>query len=237
MVDFYEVAGVSPSATKEEIRKAYRKLVIKVHPDKNRDDPDATSKFQSLQHIFEVLLDEEKRKIYDETGQDPDSDECFGKLSPEDILRFCRQHFGQVTEERIMEMERKYRGSKEEEEDLKQFYIRFQGNLQRILFYIICSDESDIPRFVRFYDDCISKGLLQSTRMYKQSKRKMLKRCKSIKERNLSLVDSEQNNSTEESNTSLTQLVLSNQKKRAVAWDSFCDAILEKSTLSKSKRM
>ncbi|EME29084.1 Chaperone protein dnaJ 6 [Galdieria sulphuraria] len=237
MVDFYEVAGVSRNASKEEIKKAYRKLVIKVHPDKNRDDPDATSKFQSLQHIFEVLLDEEKRKIYDETGQDPDSDECFSNLSPEDILRFCRQHFGQVTEESIIEMERKYRGSKEEEEDLKQFYIRFQGNLQRILFYIICSDDSDIPRFVRFYDECISKGLLESTRLYKQSKRKMLKRCKSIKERNLSSVDNEQGTPRKEDNkNSLTQLILSNQKKRSVAFDNFCDAILEKATQNK-KRM
>lgn len=67
---------------------------------------DATSKFQSLQHVFEVLLDEEKRKIYDATGEDPDASEAlFGKLSPEDILRFCHQHFGQVTEERIVEME------------------------------------------------------------------------------------------------------------------------------------
>jgi len=192
-----------------------------------------------LQHIFEILLDDEKRRIYDETGLDPDSDDaCFGHLSPEDILRFCRRHLGQVTEERIVEFERKYRGSNEEQQDLKQFYVRFQGDLHRILHYIICSDESDIPRFIRFYDDCISKGELTSTKAYQQSKKTSMRRFSSVKkkERVLSHDDKDQPTANNENNNSLTQLVLSNQKKRMAAMDAFCDAILNKATAGANQK-
>eukprot|EP00871_Galdieria_phlegrea_P001549 jgi/Galph1/2395/GphlegSOOS_G1048.1 len=223
MVNFYEVAGVSPTATKEQIKKAYRKLVVKVHPDKNRGDPEATSKFQALQHIFEILLDEEKRKIYDETGEDPDSEESLGKLSPEDILKFCRKHFNKVTKESIIEFEKRYRGSKEEEEDLKKFYKKFEGNLERILYYIICCDESDISRFVCFYDACISHENAE--------------RHAAVKERQLDPLDTfETENCATNDNDSLSQMILSKQKKREAAFDTFCNSILNKAKREKKKQ-
>ena len=66
--DYYSVLGVSKNASKEEIQKAYRSLARKLHPDTNPDDPGAKKKFQTLQEAFEVLGNEEKRKIYDQYG-------------------------------------------------------------------------------------------------------------------------------------------------------------------------
>ena len=64
--DYYKVLGVKRSATQDEIKKAYRKLVLKWHPDRNRDNQDEAVKMTAeLNHAYEVLGDEEKRKAYD----------------------------------------------------------------------------------------------------------------------------------------------------------------------------
>ncbi|SFG42737.1 molecular chaperone DnaJ [Pontibacter chinhatensis] len=66
--DYYEVLGVSKSATQEEIKKAYRKIAIKYHPDKNPDDPTAEDKFKEAAEAYEVLSDQQKRQRYDQFG-------------------------------------------------------------------------------------------------------------------------------------------------------------------------
>ena len=66
--DYYEVLGVSKNATADEIRKAYRKLAIKYHPDKNPGDKEAEDKFKEAAEAYEVLSDQEKRSKYDQFG-------------------------------------------------------------------------------------------------------------------------------------------------------------------------
>lgn len=68
--DLYEVLGVSKNATEDEIRKAYRKLALKYHPDKNPDDASATEKFKKISEAYEILSDPEKRKEYDTGGME-----------------------------------------------------------------------------------------------------------------------------------------------------------------------
>src|ERR1700724_2312800 len=66
--DYYEILGVKKSASSEEIRKAFRKLARKYHPDVNPGDKSAEEKFKSLSEANDVLSDPKKRKIYDQVG-------------------------------------------------------------------------------------------------------------------------------------------------------------------------
>ncbi len=67
--DYYKVLGVNKNATQDEIKKAYRKLALKYHPDKNKGNKDAEEKFKEANEANEVLSDAEKRKKYDELGE------------------------------------------------------------------------------------------------------------------------------------------------------------------------
>ncbi len=68
--DYYKLLGVSKTATKDEISKAFKKLARKYHPDFNQGDKEAESKFKDINEAYEVLKDEEKRKLYDTLGPD-----------------------------------------------------------------------------------------------------------------------------------------------------------------------
>src|SRR3954464_7925598 len=64
--DYYAVLGVPASASQDEIKKQYRKLASKHHPDKNPNDPKAADKFKSISEAYQTLGDAEKRKQYDD---------------------------------------------------------------------------------------------------------------------------------------------------------------------------
>merc|ERR1739848_7543 len=68
--DFYKILGVSRGANNDELKKAYRKLALKYHPDKNKDDKTAAEKFKDINYAYEVLKDEKKRRIYDQVGEE-----------------------------------------------------------------------------------------------------------------------------------------------------------------------
>ena len=66
--DYYEVLGVARSASQEEVKRSYRKLAVKFHPDKNPDDAHAEEKFKELGEAYDVLMDADKRAAYDRFG-------------------------------------------------------------------------------------------------------------------------------------------------------------------------
>ncbi len=66
--DLYGILGVSKSANKDELKKAYRKLAMKYHPDRNPDNKEAEAKFKEAKEAYEILNDEQKRQMYDQYG-------------------------------------------------------------------------------------------------------------------------------------------------------------------------
>src|SRR6202035_4636037 len=66
--DYYEVLGVARGVHEDEIKRAYRKLAVRFHPDKNPNDPHAEEKFKELGEAYDVLIDADKRAAYDRFG-------------------------------------------------------------------------------------------------------------------------------------------------------------------------
>src|SRR6478752_3533131 len=90
-VDYYKILGVSKNASEEDIKKAYRKLARKHHPDLNPNDKEAHKKFQQINEANEALSDPEKRKKYDQYGKDWQHAEQFEQARQS---RQRSQHFG-----------------------------------------------------------------------------------------------------------------------------------------------
>ena len=92
--DYYEVLGVSKSANEAEIKKAYRKLAIKHHPDKNQGDKDAEAKFKEAAEAYEVLSNSQKKQQYDQFGHSGMGGQGFGGggMNMDDIF----DHFGDI---------------------------------------------------------------------------------------------------------------------------------------------
>ena len=66
--DYYEVLGVDRSASEADMKKAFRRLAMKYHPDRNKEDPDAEQRFKEAKEAYEVLADSQKRSAYDQFG-------------------------------------------------------------------------------------------------------------------------------------------------------------------------
>ncbi|MBN1309019.1 MAG: molecular chaperone DnaJ [Chitinispirillaceae bacterium] len=92
--DFYEVLGVEKNATEDEIKKAYRRLAIKYHPDKNPGDKAAEEKFRQATEAYEILKEPQKRAQYDQFGHAAFEQGGFGGFDLSDALRAFMNDFG-----------------------------------------------------------------------------------------------------------------------------------------------
>ncbi|GJQ62158.1 MAG: chaperone protein DnaJ [Melioribacteraceae bacterium] len=94
--DYYEILGVGKSASKDEIKKAYRKLALQFHPDRNPDDKSAEEKFKEAAEAYEVLSSDDKRAKYDRFGHDGlrGGQDYHGFSNAEDIFSHFSDIFG-----------------------------------------------------------------------------------------------------------------------------------------------
>jgi len=95
--DFYDLLGIGRQANNREIRRAFKKLALKMHPDKNQDDPDASNKFIRINRAYEVLKDEELRRKYDQHGEEGLDESNQGRNY--ENWHFYNQEFGLYDED------------------------------------------------------------------------------------------------------------------------------------------
>ncbi|MAY75849.1 MAG: molecular chaperone DnaJ [Phycisphaerae bacterium] len=97
--DYYEILSIERSADGDEIKRAYRRMAMKYHPDRNPDNPEAEAKFKEAAEAYEVLADEQKRKVYDQYGHDGlrgrgAAGHDFSRMNADDIFSMFNDIFG-----------------------------------------------------------------------------------------------------------------------------------------------
>ena len=163
--DLYSLLGVQKTSNNTEIRKAYRRLVFLCHPDKNKTDPDASSKFTNITRAYKILSNPESRKIYDETGEYDEENQ--GEINITETLNYFRKIY---SPQDIESFKKKYVGSKEEEEDLINFYNENDGNMKHILEWIPFSKNEDVERYIKIYENLFKSKNLKKNKKYEDSK-------------------------------------------------------------------
>ena len=83
--DYYEILEITRTSDKETIKKAYRKMALKYHPDRNPDDKNAEEQFKRINEAYEVLSDDSKRQIYDKYGKEGLQNSGFSGFSGRDF--------------------------------------------------------------------------------------------------------------------------------------------------------
>ena len=205
--DLYSLLGVQKTATNTEIRKAYRRLVFLCHPDKNKNDPNASSKFANISRAYKILYNPESRRIYDETGEYDEENQ--GEINISDTLTYFRKIYSPKD---IESFEKKYVGSKEEEEDLINFYNENGGDMKKILEWIPFSKNEDVERYMKIYEKLFKKKTLKKNKKFEDSKDNV----KLLKE------DAEEAKEANETLDKLTKQIIGKKRNRN------CDEYLDK---------
>ena len=166
-VSLYEILGIEKTAPEDEIRRAYRKLALVYHPDRTGGDAE---KFKALSMVHSILSDTARRSLYDSTG-DVDSegtDENF-----KDWYDYFRNLFPALTLTKIKDFSVSYIGSEEERQDIVDAYLRFDGNLTKIMSVVMLAEVGEEERLCATIDSIISFGDLVSSKEYELSKVKV----------------------------------------------------------------
>jgi len=217
-ISLYMLLGVNEKATEKEIRKAYKKMVYIVHPDKNPNDPNATEKFRNLQMAYKILMDPEKKALYDETGEYDEND--TEKIEMNDTYEYFRTIYKRVTTNDIENYTKKYKNSEEEKMDLIDFYIDNDGDVELILENIPLSENKDIQRFIDFYEQIIKEGIIERTELYEKSKN------------NIKLLKDESKEADEEFEKLKQQIALNKEKRKN---NNFLDNLVDKYVKNKDQ--
>ena len=207
----YEILGLERTASDSEIKKAYRVRALQCHPDKNPSE-EAKLNFQKLVAAYNVLKDPESKKLYDESGFI--EGEGFEKAA-----EFFRTKFGRISEQDIDDFGKRYKGSQEEIDDVKQHYTTYNGDISKLLEWIPLSEPEEVDRFVSMLENLVKRKELPEKPAYRTSIPKLRKNAqKMIKAR--SKFDKENDSST-------ADLVLAIQQRR-MKGEEFFDRLVAK---------
>ncbi|GLI62491.1 hypothetical protein VaNZ11_005123 [Volvox africanus] len=211
----YEVLGLSKGASQEEIKKAYRQRALQLHPDKNPGNEDAKAKFQLLQKVYAILGDEEKRKVYDQTGS-TDDDELAG-AGFDSMMDYFRAMCTIKTED-IEDFTARFQGSVDERSDLLRYYNQFRGRMEIVFDHLMCSDPVfDSHRLRDILEEAIAAGEVERFKPYTTWAKSVAARPRPPARRLSAGVAGPSN-----------ALIAAIHGKRAAAADSFFDALAAK---------
>ena len=177
-IDLYKLLNVEKNATKDEIvnknlnqKKAYKILALRTHPDKNPNDEKAAENFSSLNKAYNVLMDDEKRNLYNTTGLTDDDD----AIDIDNTYNYFKDIYPKISQNDIDDFTLKYKGSNMEIEDLMIFYNENNGDLTELLEWIPLSENDDIDKFILIYEDLFKKKVLKKNKNYTITKKKIKK--------------------------------------------------------------
>ncbi|CAH0474820.1 unnamed protein product [Peronospora belbahrii] len=157
--DLYAVMGVTRSATEKEITRAYHKLALKYHPDKQRGNEasciEAKGKFQAVSAIHSILSNKDARAVYDESGTIVSDDQDVKSASFHMWTQYFARIFPKVSKEDIKTFEKQYRHSEEERHDVMSAYTKYKGEMPKILDTIMLSTDDDEARFAEMIQEAI----------------------------------------------------------------------------------
>ncbi|XP_074653190.1 dnaJ homolog subfamily C member 9-like [Tubulanus polymorphus] len=243
--NLYSVLGIESDSDESQVKKGYRRVSLKVHPDRVEPEQqqEATLKFQILGKVYSILSDKEKRAVYDETGEVVGDDEFNDEQKNRDWNKYWRQLFSVVTVDDIVNYERNYKESDEELADLKEAYLKYEGDMDKIMQCVLCANViDDEPRLTEILNNLIKsqeipdfpKFSKETTKKKERRKRKAEKEAKELKKE---LGD----DSAATGNNSLTSLIKQRQKSRESEMNDFFSHLEQKyanqkPTKNKSKK-
>ena len=209
--NLYSLLGLQKTASNSEIRKAYKRLVFLCHPDKNKNDPNASTKFSNISRAYKILSNPASRKLYDETGEYDEENE--GEIKITETLNYFRKIYSPKD---IESFEKKYVNSKDEEEDLINFYNENGGDIKKILEWIPFSKNEDVQRYIKIYEKLFKNKTLKKNKKYEDSKDKV----------NLLKEDEKETKEASETLDKLTKQIMGKKTKRN--YDEYLDKLKNK---------
>ncbi|KAL1842926.1 hypothetical protein VTJ49DRAFT_3714 [Mycothermus thermophilus] len=232
-IDPYEVLGVEPTATPDQIKSAYRKAALKTHPDKVPEDKkdEAKENFQQVAFAYAVLSDPIRRKRYDETGSTSEAVVDNDGFNWSDFYR--AQYEDAISEEAIKQFAAQYKGSDEERADVLAAYEEHEGDMDGVYAEVMLSNVlDDDERFRAIIDAAIASGEVERFDKYaKETKKTRQARVKAAKKeaqeaeelaKELGVYDKLRGGgkkSKKDTEADLAALIQRNQAKRASALD------------------
>eukprot|EP01114_Cavostelium_apophysatum_P009183 TRINITY_DN2226_c0_g1_i1.p1 TRINITY_DN2226_c0_g1~~TRINITY_DN2226_c0_g1_i1.p1 ORF type:complete len:323 (+),score=135.21 TRINITY_DN2226_c0_g1_i1:57-1025(+) len=174
--DLYSILGLSKGASEKDIKQAYYKQALKVHPDRNPGDKSANVFFFKQKTAYEILSDPKKKAYYDETGSVLDADgfgSFAGNKSAKDWDEYWRVLFKRVSEDDINSFSKSYKYTAEEQKDLKATYTKVKGDMHLLMESIILSTEDDTDRFIEDIRKYIAAGELKKFAAFEKTAKEL----------------------------------------------------------------